>query len=280
MKKELKVLKTELNVGAEKPFRILHMPDTHLTVVDPGVDSGRQGCFDCDFENSAQDYCLQAIDYAKRNNITILNTGDLLDYLSEGNFDFVKKHFANVDYMYAAGNHDFCHKVGEAIEDYPYKWEMIKRSAPCFNCNLYFYSRVKNGVNFVTLDDSYYLISDGQIELLKAEAARGYPIVLCMHVPIYEKELAQIEIEHNKTCAYLTGAPTELLATYPEHRRLQQTPDKATLRALDYIYAEPAIKAVIAGHLHRNHECLLENGIPQIVTHGSYSGFVREITFK
>jgi len=280
MKKELQVIKTELNIGVENPFSILHMTDTHITIDDPGADSGRQGCFDCDFENSSQDYCLQAIEYAKQNNMTILNTGDLLDYLSEGNFEFVKKHFANVDYMYAAGNHDFCHKVGEATEDYSYKWEMIKRSAPCFNCNLYFDSRVINGVNFVTLDDSYYLISDGQIELLKAEAARGYPIVLCMHVPLYEEELAKIEIENNKTCAYLTGAPAELLATYPEHRRLQQTPDDATLRALEYIYGESAIKAIVAGHLHRNYECVLKNGIPQIVTHGSYKGYVREITFR
>ena len=77
---------------------------------------------------------------------------------------------------------------------------------------------------------------------------------------------------------YTVGAPEEILSTYPSDRRAQQTPDEATLRAIKYIKEEPLIKALVVGHLHRNFEEILENGVPQITTDGSYTGFVRELT--
>jgi hypothetical protein len=67
-----------------------------------------------------------------------------------------------------------------------------------------------------------------------------------------------------------------LLATYPEDRRKQQTPDEATLRAIEYIKSEPLIKVIVTGHVHRNLEDLFA-GKPQIATKGSYEGDVREI---
>ncbi|MBR5869340.1 MAG: metallophosphoesterase, partial [Clostridia bacterium] len=251
--------------------------DTHIALDDDRI-SNRAACFDNDFENCSHVYFFKALEYAKENHMTMLHTGDLLDFLSENNFAFVDKYLADVDYIYAAGNHDFCHWVGEAVEDYAYKWEMIKRSAPHFKSNLYFDSRILGGVNIVTMDDSYYLIGDGQVEMLKAEVAKGYPVVLAMHVPLYTKALAEDEMTRNP-CAYVTAAPEEFLVRYPEHRRKQQTPDEATLRAVEYIENEPMIKAVITGHNHCNFEDTLPGlGIPQITTHGSFAGYVREIT--
>ena len=81
--------------------------------------------------------------------------------------------------------------------------------------------------------------------------------------------------ERKNPCAYVTGAPLELLAIYPEDRRIQQTPDAATLRAIEYIQGEPLIKALITGHTHLD---LVDTfaGKPQITTRGSYEGVVRE----
>ena len=69
-----------------------------------------------------------------------------------------------------------------------------------------------------------------------------------------------------------------MLDTYPPDRKAQQTPDAATLRAIEYIHSEPMIKAVIAGHTHINFEEKFPSGVPQITTAGSYKGYVREIT--
>lgn len=276
MKKELTIIKTTIEIGVEKPFRFLHITDTHITRGDP-FGGRRKKTFDVDYEGCAEDYYFQAVAYAERNHLPILNTGDIIDFFSEENFAFIDAHMNNTDYMYAAGNHDFCHFLGKAKEDYAYKWEKIKEIAPHIRTNLYFDSRVIGGVNFVTMDDSYYLISDGQTEMLKAEAAKGLPIILAMHVPLYTQALAET-VMAEQPCAYVVGAPETLLQTYPEDRRLQQTPDAATLRAVEYIKNEPLIKAVIVGHTHLNLEDRLTEDKMQYATHGSFAGFVREFT--
>lgn len=276
---ELKVLKTTIEIGLEKPVKFLHITDTHLAFEDNWI-SNRWKCFEpADNRGRIETNFLKALDYAKEHHLFVVHTGDLLDFFSDDNFNFIDEHFNDIDYIYAAGNHDFFQWRVKATEDHAYKWEMIKLAAPHFKPNLYFDSRIINGVNFVTMDDSYYLLTDGQVDALKAEAAKGYPIILCMHVPLYAPKLAiAARPDWDPTVSYVLGAPEELLATYPNYRRLQQTPDEATKRAIAYIKSEPLIKAIIAGHNHINHEEILDNGVVQINTHGSFEGYVREIT--
>lgn len=276
MKKELQIIQTRLEIGLPTPIRFLHITDTHITRDDP-FGGRRTKTFDVDYEGCAEDYYFQALAYAQKNALPILHTGDIIDFFSAGNFDFIDRHFDGLDAIYAAGNHDFCHYLGKAKEDYDYKWEKMKEIAPHFKNNLYFDSRVIGGVNFVTMDDSYYMIGDGQIEMLKAEVAKGYPIILAMHVPLYTKELAAKVMEKNP-CAYVVAAPEALLETYPEERRTQQMPDGATLRAVEYIKNEPMIKALVVGHTHLNFEENLTKTLPQYATHGSFAGYVREFT--
>ncbi|MBQ7822407.1 MAG: metallophosphoesterase [Clostridia bacterium] len=279
---KLQILKTTVNIGLDAPVRVLHVTDTHIAYDDPVRYSGRFKCFETeDDRGQTLDYLRQATEYAKREGITIVHTGDLIDYLSDENFRLVDKYLDGVDYIYAAGNHDFCHWVGEAKEDAAYKWEYMPHSAPHFKSNLIFDSRVIKGVNFVTLDNSYYLISDGQVDMLRAEAAKGYPIVLCMHNPLYTPGFAELtDGDTLVNCGIaVVGAPVEYLARYSLHRRKQQTPDEATLRAIRYIKSEKLIRALVVGHKHMNYEESLDNGVPQITTHGTFAGFVREITF-
>lgn len=270
---ELKIVKTTLDLGLGREVKFLHLTDVHIALDDAGDERGRFQYF-----GNAPEHFRQACRYAKENGLFMLNTGDFLDFLSNRNLEFADKYLLPTNTVYAAGNHDFCHYVGRAREDYTYKQEQIKRSAPHLPNNLYFYSRVINGVNFVTLDDSYYLISDWQTELLCAEAARGYPIILGIHNPLFSAEQAAAVLADGNKCAYLVGAPEEYLSAYPPERRLQQTPDGATLRAIEYIKGEPMIKAIFAGHTHFNFEVRLDGRLPQITTAGAFKGIMREVT--
>lgn len=278
---ELNVIKSTINIGIEKPIKFLHITDTHIALDDPEKISGRAaGCFEGDEEGKTIELLKMALAYAKENNLPIVHTGDLIDFFSRATFNVVDELFTkDIDYIYAAGNHDFCHFVGEAREDYEYKWEKINDIAPHIKSNLYFDSKIIGGVNFVSLDDSYYQITMGQIESLKAEVAKGYPIVLCMHVPIYSPNLAQAAIpEWCPNVSFLMGVPEKVLSKYPEDRRIQQTPDETTKKAIDYIKNEPLIKALITGHNHINHEEEIIKDKMQFTTHGTFAGFVREIT--
>ena len=275
---ELNVIKTTINIGLDKPVKFLHITDTHIALDDPERISGRAAyCFEGKEEGKTIELFKQALEYAKENNLPIVHTGDLIDFFSKTTFKVVDELFTkDIDYIYAAGNHDFCHWVGEAKEDYEYKWENIKVIAPHIKSNLYFDSRVIGGVNFVTMDDSYYMISDAQIEMLKAEAAKGYPILLCMHVPFYGPYCQQ-KVE-NGIMELQVAIPEKFIATYPEERQLQVRPDDATKRAVEYIKNEPMIKALIVGHNHCNIEETLDTGLLQIATGGTFDGHIREIT--
>ena len=277
MEHSLKILRTEAEIGLGPEFRFLHITDTHIPLDDPGKETDRYRCFENDFPNCPAEYFYMACRYAAENGLLMLNTGDFFDFLSERNFAFADRYLLPTDTIYAAGNHDFCHCVGAAKEDEPYKWEMIGRSAPHLPNNLYFYSRIVDGVNFVTLDNSYYRMTDGQIDLLRAEAARGYPIVLGIHCPLFHRAQADRILANGNPCAYLMGAPREYLEKYPPDRREQQAPDAATERAMAYLLHEPAIRLIVAGHTHINFEETLENGTPQLTTAGSFDGYVREV---
>ena len=272
--KELKILRTTIVAGLEKPVELLHITDSHI-VLDDERKSDRRRHFDHP-EGSGQleDYLRQALAYAEERKMPVVHTGDLIDYTSDAALAFADRELATADHMYAAGNHDFCHWVGEATEDVPYKWKMMQKVAPHFRTNLVFDSRIIGGLNVVTMDDSYYQITDGQIDALRAEVARGYPILLCMHVPLYTPELARL----GDRVAYVLGAPESLLSIYPEKRVKQQRPDAATQRAVEYILNEPKIIGVLAGHKHVNYEEPLENGVMQYSTGGTFEGWARHIT--
>lgn len=268
----LKILKTTVQAGLPKPVKLLQITDTHLTRDDP-TGWNRKGTFDVDGDGCAEAYFFEALRYAKQEHLPIVHTGDLIDFFSPGNFDFIDTYFQHTDYLYAADNHDFCHMLGQATEDTAYKWEQLRRIAPHLHSNLYFDSRLIGGLNVVTLDNSYYRITDGQLDMLKAEVAKGYPILLAMHVPFYTPTLfTQVE------AGYLVGTPDDALATLPENRQIQQAVDDATRYAVEYITHEPAIKALITGHKHCNHEESLASGLIQYTTHGSFAGYVREVT--
>ncbi len=277
---EIKIIKTKIFAGLSFPVKVLHITDTHIALDDPGKDSGRAYEFEGNAEGLCDWYLSCALKYAKENKIPVIHTGDLIDFLSERNFKYIENKLKGVDYLYAAGNHDFCHCVGEAKEDHEYKMIQMKRIAPYFSSNMIFDSKIINGVNFVTMDDSYYLISEGQTEMLYAEVAKGLPIILCMHVPIFTSNHADIVMAEGNHCGFLICPEEEYLEKYSADRREQQMPDDSTMKAVEYIKNEPLIKAVIAGHTHRNIEEQLTSGKIQVTTHGTFAGYAREITIE
>ena len=273
---KLKIIKTEIKIGLPTPVRLLHVTDSHITRGDP---TGLQAWwFNRDYEGCAEDYFLEAIAYAKENGLTILHTGDVIDFQSEENFAYIKEHLDGVDYIYAAGNHDFYNHVERPLEDDANKKRKTPLISPYIKSDLYFDSRILGGVNFVTIDNSYYTVKEDQLNALKREVAKGYPVVVAMHVPIFTEKLAQRGLSGNPPTLYMLGTPMEFLGRLSPDRIKQQRADEATLRFIEYLKKESAIKALITGHLHVNDEAVLDGCLPQYVTDGSFDGYVREIT--
>ena len=275
----MNILKTTIEAGIKRPLRLLHITDSHITLSDFDGENERGKYFSRDYENSHIDYFIQASEYAKKNNLIILHTGDLTDFVSDKNCLLLNECFSGTDFIYAVGNHDFCKFENENEESYTLKKERFKATPP-YNGNLVFSSRIINGVNFVTLDNSSFKISCKQTEMLKKEAEKGLPIILAMHVPIFSEKHADAVLETGLPCAQLCCPSEKYLSKYPENAKIQQAPDSETVKAVEYIKNEPIIKAIISGHTHINNDENIGKYCRQITTGACYNGYIREITIK
>ena len=264
----MNIIKTKLTVGAEKPFSVVHISDTHLTYADlrdgerkVELAKGRVTCFPYNTE-AVLDLASRT---AKDLHAPILHTGDLIDFVSVANLERAARFTEENDVFTAAGNHEFSLYVGEAWEDAAYRNQSLATVQKAFTNNIRMSARVIGGVNFVALDNSYYLFEEEQLAFLKNEVEKGLPVVLLMHNPLYERALYDIMMKRSP-CAYLVDTPEELMQTYDSHRYRQQKADEITHRTVEYIKGEERIRALITGHLHFNYEGIFADRIPQIVT--------------
>ena len=289
--KALNILKTTLNIGLEKPIRFLHLTDTHI-VRDTEKENGRATVFGTTDEQ-IEHYFSEALKYAKENNLSIVHTGDLIDYITKANLKFLDENLKAVDYILAPGSHDFCHLIpghkeyfdwrAEGFsENDEYKSQQIKKIAPHIKNNMYFSSEIIGDVNVVAIDNSYLEITDGQLDSLKAEVAKGLPVVVAMHIPMHTKAMQDLGLlAHENLCS----TAEEQKGNAIKNNRLDLAENirlfsESTWRAIEYMKTEPLIKVILAGHRHRNVEENLSDGKYQIVTHANCQGFAREITLK
>jgi predicted MPP superfamily phosphohydrolase len=274
----MNIITTQVNIGADAPFRLLHISDTHLTLADSRDDERKLKLAESRLRHfkDAETLLGEAERYAREHNLLIVHTGDLIDFVSEANLDRVRKFTDENDVFFAAGNHEFSLYVGEAFEDAEYRSRSLAHVQESFKKDIRFSSRKINGINLVAIDNSYYRFEREQYDALRAEIAIGMPIVLFFHAPLYEPVLYEISMSRGE-CAYLTSTPDELMKSYSVYRYRQQKADEITLETTELIKSEPLIKAIFTGHMHYDHEGLVTDLLPQYVT-GIYTGRVIEIS--
>lgn len=283
----MQCLKTTIHAGADRPFSVLHLSDSHICLADEREDerkralaAHRAAVFDEGVPGRTEQNLRAQLDYADEHGLPILYTGDFCDFVSARNLEAMRDALCTRDCFLAAGNHEYSLYVGEAFEDEPYKMQSFDRVQSHAPNDLRFASRVMHGVNFVAVDNVYYNFTAAQLEQLKGEVARGLPIVLMMHTPIDTPELRDYVMNGlGQPCAYLVGAPDEVVAAYSPDRRIQQQTDAPTRAFIDYVQSQPLVRAVLAGHLHYDAETRLPGGAMQYVTGGGFRGCAREILF-
>lgn len=276
----MELLHTSLAVGAPEPFTVLHMSDTHLTKADERNDERKIKLAERR-KNSfpEEDEMLPAAaKLAKENNCPIIHTGDLIDFVSEANLDEAEKFISENDCFAAAGNHEFSLYVGEAREDAAYRAQSLPRVQRAFGNDIRFSSRIIGGVNFVAVDNSYYLFEPFQLEGLKTECEKGLPVVLCVHTPLYEEKLYDFLMRGRASDepAYLMSVPEEKMKNYTPDRYFQQKEDEVTREAYEYILSEKRIRCILTGHVH----CAFEFPIADKMQLGVGCTDLRLVRFK
>ena len=257
----LKSQKFHLHFGLEKPVRILQLTDVHLSLADDidGDDmkeraAHRRDVFFREAEFPERDpvgYLEEAMEYSKEFDCTVI-TGDLIDFNSHANREMAKKILAGYDYLFCPGSHEFAPKVG--IHDtFEYKREHWDEVQSPFRGDMEFESRIVGGVNLISMDNSYYLWTQRQFDLLKQEVAKGLPIVLFCH------------------CAF--DSPAILQTPGTNFKTLTRTKEEAdfTISVNEYIFNEPLIKTAFSGHYH---------GMGGTASMGEKEGYVLAPLFK
>ena len=279
----LNIVKSSLEIGLEKPVKLLHVTDTHITEIDERDNDERKRalCVRNPIAQITQNF-RDTIDYCNKNCDMMAHTGDLINVVTHRSLEVVRECLDACDnYSLVTGNHEYSQYCGEAWEDIAYKMTYYPMVRHYLKEDLLFSAKEVGGVNVVGIDDSYYQVEPWQVWRLKQEVKKGLPIVLMMHVPLFEESLFEVSMSRHTSdgIAYLTGCDEEhLMRFHNEFREVQQRPTDDTLRFIDYVYSEPLIKCVLAGHIHFNYESILPCGIPQFVTSLNCEGDARELT--
>ena len=290
----LNIKSITIKLNCEKAFSALHISDTHLSLVDNlyndlkmKLAAARSRIFP-----NAEHYLDAAVDYAKRNDMVLIHTGDLIDFTSERNLDCASAHIMGDNVIASAGNHEYSQYVGEAKEDEAYKRRSYAAVQEAFPNNLVFYSKVVNGVNFVAIDDVYYSVTERQHELVEQEMKKGLPVVLLCHVPLYTPKHCEYATKRNDNgAAYVTGAPLSVTSTYkadptlPEDRQwrnrgVQQRADKPTLEFVKWLKEQRQLKAILCGHCHYFYEERFSPTAMQYIVGANYNGDAYNVRFE
>jgi len=270
----VEILHTRLNLGLEKPVRILHVTDTHITESNEEDDQRmkdlivmRRDTFVKEGKyapRTPQEYLTEAFELAEAEGAFPVLTGDIMDLNSAGSRAVLHTCLDGRDFLFTAGTHEFqrssctprCCPLEEpgtyyeetraALQtEFPWTWDSD--------------SRVIGGVNLVTLDNSQGFFTEDAYKKLQDELGKGLPTVLFMHVPL--------------TCDTLRRVPHE--PPYQDYR-FSQEEYGISRRTVKLIESSPLVKATFAGHWHCNSE-YPDHQPPTWVTPGTYAGIVRLI---
>ena len=248
-----------VEIGLPEPFSLLHVSDTHLTAAYPDELPMRlRQCADRTeiFGGLQEDAFATTLAWARKHVDYIVHTGDLIDFQSRANFDLVRKYFGEAGVPLAAcvGNHEYYRREAphERTRAPGYDERSRPELAAAFGFDPTFHATVLGGVNFVLIDDVHGTVTAEQAARFRAEAKKGLPIVLCMHVPFYMERSWQVCAKFWSRAEREGAAIHFRSAAIPDpagEYKLQLT-DPVTKDFIAYLRGEPLLKAILAGHVH------------------------------
>lgn len=266
----LGVKTTVIDIGLNKPVKIARITDSHLAYVN-GADNAvarEQASIRYQYYVDADKKLEKCVNYAKASGVDLVAfTGDIWDFFSMGNlYKFSQATKVLDDFIYSIGNHEDIRKVGGNLSTGD-DFTLIRNTISQYVKNdLSFDTRDLGEVTVVSMDNSRYTFDANQVEKMKAEIAKGKPILIMMHIPLYTDELFEVAKENNDTGSIIGKTTTG-----------------ATKEMVDLINANPdIIKGIFAGHLHYDHSSKTSGGIAQHLLRASVQekGFIEIIEVK
>ncbi len=258
----------EIPVGLKTPFKALHISDTHLVRVDKRDDELKRYLAARRYTNSpwAEYFLTASIQYAKENQLQLIHTGDIYDFITEANLDLTASYFKHENWITAVGNHEFNIYLQEAHHDAAYKANSFKQVQSVYPHNIDYYAYEQNGINFVSIDNSYFYVTEEQFAFVEKEMKKDLPVILLCHIPFYTPKHCKFNMSKARPNVALCGAPNEFTDQFNELREptystvepqaewrrisVSQKADKTTLDFTAWLKEQTALKGILSGHCH------------------------------
>ena len=280
----LKLTPLELRVGAEKPFRALHISDTHLNFWDVADYHGSEVRND-HFERrwvrfpQALNSFYASIDYAAERGLPILHTGDLIDWNTRGNRRVLAHNLRGLDFFCSLGNHEYHVDFGAGARPARSGAEARALLRDVLPNDLTVASRVVNGVNFVAFDDAETNLREETVRGVKAEFGKGLPVVLMCHIPpAYPREFLENSLASKRATLRGQGVPEEELPTNIP-KPVQDSHDERTRDFYAWLRGQRQLKAILCGHTHVEERGAFSETADMIVAGGNFEGCGYDLTF-
>lgn len=245
--------------GLKESYRFLHITDTHLVCFGQGETRERaeyvrprQRAFSKDGILS-QEWMQRLLEYANEQQVSaVLFTGDIIDFPSPENLLALKNALETltVPYIYVPGNHDWSYFDNYHTEDSVLQERPLLR--PFCQGSEDFHTLSVGEVTFVALDNSMDRYRPGTESRLKEALEDKDCVIALQHVPFYCDTLHEDTVRVWKLDVNLGGKGI--------------VRDESADRICRLLVDSPAVRAVFCGHLHFDHEDLVEGVLPQYVT--------------
>lgn len=262
----------ELNLNLKRKYKLIHFSDVHV-ITHTNTDTKEDITKAINNENAwirvRQDFasyfsevcnsehliastkCLDnLIDYTNLNNPDLLIlTGDIIDYYSVSNYNYLKNSLNKVKcpYLFSCGNHETPSSLYKEITN---------------NNNEINYIEFDEFI-VVSIDDSKKVVNQYQFETLKKICLLNKPVIITCHIPMMSKHNELDMQKYDKY--YIMGYDSN---------------DQTTVSFIDFVVNNENIKAVFCGHTHGASISYLNKNKPQYCASSGLIGFVNNITIK
>jgi len=236
--------------GLAKPFRFWVVGDTHFALHD-ARDAARADCLARMAQwPAAKEPFEKMLTRAKeeRPDLLVL-VGDNISFPTLANVEYLKASLdgCGVPWTYVAGNHDW-HFEGDAGSDFAQRDRWIRaRLSPLYQgADPLMASRVTKGVRMVMIDNSVYHVTPEQLAFYEAEAGKGDPLCLCLHIPLWVPKGSPA------ACGSPAwGAAIDRNWQVERRERWSERQMPSTFAFRDAVLSTPNLVGVFAGHVHR-----------------------------